>query len=65
MTEYLQQHFRDIVDLGFTSSMEEKLDKVEDGTEQWKELLQDFYGEFNRAHGLSRDADQRAEFLLR
>jgi DNA topoisomerase-1 len=47
VTDYLQEHFRDIVDLGFTSSMEEKLDKVEDGTEQWKELLHDFYGEFS------------------
>ena len=47
VTAYLQDHFRDIVDLGFTSSMEEKLDKVEDGTEQWKELLRDFYEEFS------------------
>ena len=47
VTGYLREHFHDIVDLGFTSSMEEKLDKVEDGTEQWKELLRDFYGEFS------------------
>ncbi len=47
VTGYLQEHFRDIVDLGFTSSMEEKLDEVEEGSEQWKELLRDFYGEFS------------------
>ena len=47
VTAFLQQHFQDIVDLGFTKDMEEKLDKVEDGSEQWKELLRDFYAEFS------------------
>ena len=47
VTEFLQEHFADIVDLGFTSSMEEGLDKIETGTQNWKALLKDFYADFS------------------
>lgn len=44
---FLCEHFPDIVDLGFTSGMEENLDKVESGENDWKRLLKDFYGPFS------------------
>ena len=44
---FLCEHFPDIVDLGFTSGMEENLDKVESGENDWKLLLKDFYGPFS------------------
>lgn len=47
VTDFLEKHFEDIVDLRFTSSMEEKLDRVEEGSEDWKNLLREFYGEFS------------------
>ena len=35
--------FPDIVDLGFTADMERKLDEVEEGTVEWKDIIRDFY----------------------
>ena len=35
--------FPDIVDVTFTAKVEEKLDKVEEGEIEWKEILREFY----------------------
>ena len=35
--------FPDIVDLNFTADMEKKLDGVEEGTVEWKDIIRDFY----------------------
>jgi len=40
------EHFKNIVDIGFTADMEEKLDKVEEGNMAWKKLVGDFYNPF-------------------
>ena len=45
VTEFMEEHFKDIVDVGFTAEMEEKLDSVENGV-QWKKILADFYPAF-------------------
>ena len=39
--------FPDIVDLGFTASMEKQLDEVEEGKEDWHELMREFYPGFS------------------
>jgi DNA topoisomerase I len=45
-TEMLTTYFPDIVDVGFTRDMEEKLDQVEEGHADWREVLTRFYGPF-------------------
>ncbi len=47
VTKLMKDKFQDIVDYDFTAQMEEHLDKVEEGTTDWKALLGDFYGEFD------------------
>lgn len=47
VTEFLEKNFPDIVDLGFTSAMEDNLDRVESGDEDWKSLLKEFYNGFS------------------
>lgn len=47
VTKFLKDNFNDIVDLGFTSNMEEKLDTIEEGDVNWKEVIKDFYDDFN------------------
>ena len=42
----MEDKFSDIVDTGFTASMEKELDDVEAGNKQWKELLREFYTPF-------------------
>ncbi len=54
VTDKLNQHFPRIMDLAFTSHMEEQLDKIEEQHLDWKEILREFYGPFkenlDRAH---------------
>lgn len=46
ITDLLKDHFENIVDTKFTAQMEGSLDKVEEGKEQWYDVLKDFYGDF-------------------
>ena len=44
VTDMLVQHFPQILDLQFTAGMETKLDSVEEGKQDWVQLLREFYG---------------------
>jgi DNA topoisomerase-1 len=46
VNELLVAHFPSILDVEFTASMEESLDKVEEGKSNWVKLLESFYGPF-------------------
>ncbi len=47
VTKLMMEHFSDIVDLKFTNHMEEQLDEIEKGKVKWKDVLADFYDDFN------------------
>ena len=47
VTDLMIDKFTDIVDVGFTSDMEEQLDEVETGKTDYVALLHKFYGEFS------------------
>jgi DNA topoisomerase-1 len=46
VTDMLEKNFANIVDISFTANMEEKLDEISDGTNDWQKLLSDFYFPF-------------------
>ncbi len=46
ITELMKKHFNDIVDIAFTANMEQQLDEIEDGREEWVEVLRKFYHPF-------------------
>lgn len=48
VTDLLVQHFPDIMDVHFTAQMEEDLDRIAAGEEDWVEVLRRFYGPFER-----------------
>ena len=48
VTGLMKERFRDIVDVGFTAAMENRLDAVEAGQQNWKALLADFYQDFEK-----------------
>ncbi|GIW76764.1 MAG: DNA topoisomerase 1 [Phycisphaerae bacterium] len=48
VTDKLMQAFPEIMDVGFTAEMEDKLDKIEEQHLDWIRLLQDFYGPFHQ-----------------
>lgn len=48
VTDLMKDKFNDVVDYAFTATMEERLDNVESGKENWKTVLSDFYGGFHQ-----------------
>ncbi len=48
VNDQLVKHFPDVLDVGFTAEMEESLDKVEEGNEDWVKLLRRFYVPFHK-----------------
>ncbi len=47
VTEKLVKHFPKILDVKFTSQMEDKLDKIEEIHEDWLKVLKEFYESFS------------------
>jgi len=48
VNEVLKKHFREIVSVEFTASVEEELDKVAEGTTGWREVIARFYDPFQK-----------------
>jgi DNA topoisomerase-1 len=48
VTKLLITSFGDIIDEGYTAELEGKLDEVEDGKVEWKQLMSDFSVKFNK-----------------
>jgi DNA topoisomerase-1 len=46
VTERLAESFANLMDYGFTAGMEENLDDVAQGAREWRNLLDEFYGDF-------------------
>ena len=49
VTDQLTAHFPRIMDVAFTANIEEQLDRVEQGQQNWVELLRQFYGPFEES----------------
>ena len=48
VTGLMVERFTDIIDVEFTANMESRLDDVETGKQNWKDLLADFYKDFSK-----------------
>ncbi len=48
VTDLMAKNFADIVDITFTADMEEKLDGVEQEGDDWKKVIGNFYGPFEK-----------------
>ncbi len=48
VTDLMKDKFNDVVDYAFTATMEDRLDNVESGKENWKTVLSDFYRGFHQ-----------------
>lgn len=58
VTNLLSEYFKEIVDVGFTAEMEDKLDEVGVSISDWKQILRDFYGDFEKE---LKEADENVE----
>ncbi len=48
VSHMIEGHFKEIVDVNFTSRMEEDLDRIEISDVEWKQVIRDFYGDFEK-----------------
>jgi DNA topoisomerase-1 len=64
VTDLLVDHFTDIVDVGFTAKMEEDLDEIAEGRLGWVQVLDEFYGPFERLLEKNETEIQRFEEQL-
>jgi DNA topoisomerase-1 len=62
VNDRLVEFFPNIVNVGFTSEMEEKLDRIATGEQAWVPMLQEFYGPFSRAVDVAKEKMPRIEY---
>ena len=48
VTGMMEEYFKEIVDVNFTAEMEDKLDDVEIKDVEWKSIIREFYGPFEK-----------------
>ena len=46
VNEFLMQYFPAIMDYNFTAKVEQKFDEIAEGTEQWTDMMKEFYSNF-------------------
>ena len=61
VTDLMAKNFADIMDIAFTAGMEEKLDNVEQEGTNWKTIINDFYGPFEKD---LEEADKNIEHVV-
>ena len=58
VTDFLVNHFENILDYNFTAKVEESFDDIAEGKEDWKAMMKDFYKDF---HPQVEDVQENAE----
>ncbi len=61
VTEQLEKHFANIMDYDFTAALEHKLDDVEEGSEDWLKLVQNFWEDFSKALDAAHENMERTK----
>ncbi|MBL6970356.1 MAG: type I DNA topoisomerase, partial [Campylobacterales bacterium] len=62
VNDFLVEHFPHIVDLGFTAHVEEEFDDIAEGKIAWQTVMQEFYGDFDKAIEDKLENAPRAKF---
>ncbi len=61
VTSMMETYFKDIVDMEFTAELEDKLDKVEEGETDWKQILREFYPPFEKTLEIAEQQIEKVE----
>ncbi len=62
VTQMMEDYFKEIVDTGFTASMEDKLDEVEVKDVDWKDIIRDYYGTLAKELEIADKEIEKVEF---
>ncbi len=60
VTEFLIENFGQILDYGFTASVEREFDEIAQGLKKWTEMLKKFYGPFHKTVEQTLEHSERA-----
>ena len=61
VTAMMEEYFEDIVDTEFTADLEDKLDTVEEGGVNWKEIIREFYPGFKKSLDVAEQQIEKVE----
>lgn len=61
VTDFLNLHFDDIMDYGFTAKIETEFDEIANGKEKWTKMVDDFYQPFKTDIANTLETAQRAK----
>jgi DNA topoisomerase-1 len=59
VNDLLVKHFPDVIDVGFTAAMEERLDEIASGGKNWVRVLGEFYAPFKQTVDTARNTMER------
>ncbi len=57
----MEEYFQDIVDTDFTAELEDKLDEVEAGGMDWKDIIREFYPDFKKSLDVAEQQIEKVE----
>jgi DNA topoisomerase-1 len=60
VTDFLSEHFKDIMDYNFTAKVEEEFDEIAEGKIKWAEMLRKFYGPFHKQVAATANAERQS-----
>ena len=63
VNSFLNDHFPEIVDLGFTAKVEEEFDEIAEGKIAWEQVMLDFYGDFKKTIDEKEESVDRGDYL--
>ncbi|MCL4122049.1 UNVERIFIED_CONTAM: hypothetical protein GTU68_043761 [Idotea baltica] len=61
VTDFLDEHFDNIMQYGFTAEIEGQFDKIADGEKEWKEMIKTFYSPFHEGVEKTIETAERAK----
>jgi DNA topoisomerase-1 len=61
VTDFLDQHFTEVMNYSFTAEVEKKLDDVSDGKFDWRKMLKEFYTPFHKTVDITLENAERAK----
>ena len=60
VTDFLYKHFDNVMDYGFTASIEEEFDQIADGKKVWNKMVREFYDPFHKDVNETMETAERA-----
>ncbi|MBF0980247.1 MAG: type I DNA topoisomerase [Clostridiales bacterium] len=61
VTDLMKSYFNEIVDVGFTAQMEDKLDDIEVKDANWKKIIEEFYAIFSKSLKVADEQIEKVE----